>query len=98
MAVDSAFVRDPDAQYKRFGVDKPKPAVEAVKKNAADRTIARVDNKLNRHQVIPRRTPPASFVSRGNNWYDPNNSFIGGHTSTAGQGTGRWGIVKKGVV
>jgi hypothetical protein len=100
LAVDTAFVRNPDAQYIRSGVSKPGPATEAVKKSVPDRTFARVPNPLPVHdaQVIPRRTPPASFVSRGNNWYDPNNSFINGHTSTAGAGKGRWHVVKKGVV
>lgn len=44
------------------------------------------------------RTAASSFPTNGNNWYDPNNSFVGGIVTPAGHGVGRWGITKKGVV
>jgi hypothetical protein len=46
------------------------------------------------------RTSALSFTSRGNNWFDPNNSFLQGvaQAATGNKGVGRWGTVKRGVV
>lgn len=102
MPTDSAFQHEPNANYRHSVRQRPNSAVEALKKSAPERTFARSSNPLpvgggvNRKQQ--HRTPPASFVSHGNNWNDPNNSFVGGHTTTAGAGLGRWHTVKKGVV
>jgi hypothetical protein len=102
MPTDSAFQAQPAAMYRHTAKPKPGYAVEAVKKQDSNRTIARPYNPLpvSGGVRIPRRTPPASFVSHGNNWMDPNNSFIvGAHNSTSGAlGAGRWHVVKKGVV
>lgn len=102
MPVDSAFQHNPNANYKHTVRNRPLPAHEAVKKTASERTFARPANPLPKGGGVnpsqQHRTPPASFVSRGNLWYDPNNSFIAGHTTTSGSGVGRWSIVKKGVV
>lgn len=102
MPDDGPFVQDPNANYRHTVRQRPGNAIEAVKKTASVRTFARQNNPLPKGGgVNPRqqhRTPPPSFVSRGNLWYDPNNSFIAGSTTTAGSGTGRWGVVKKGVV
>lgn len=102
MPTDSAFQHDPNANYRHTVRPAPRSAVEAVKKTASVRTFARPSNPLPKSGgVNPKqqhRTPPASFVSRGNNWYDPNNSFVSNRSTPAGQGTGRWSVVKKGVV
>jgi hypothetical protein len=96
MPSDTAFQRDKKGTYKRQAKPKPKPAHEAVKVNAPTRTFAKA--KAPTLPQIGHRTPPPSFVSRGNHWYDPHNSFVAGHTTIAGHGTGRWNTVKKGVV
>jgi hypothetical protein len=102
MPNDTAFERKPNANYKHTRRPHPAPAIEAVKKQAGTRTFARPANPPSASGGLKNsqqhRTPPASFVSRGNNWYDPHNSFIAGHTTTAGKGVGRWSIVKRGVV
>lgn len=102
MPNDTAFERRPNVNYKHTVRALPRPAVEAVKRVAIERTFARAHNPLPvSGGVNPRqqhRTPPPSFVSRGNHWNDPHNSFVGGHTTIAGMGTGRWNTVKKGVI
>lgn len=98
MPVDSAFVRNPTGNYKHSVRNKPKPAVEAVKKESlVGRTFAQAAHRPTSLVHQPRTAPP-SFVSRGNHWNDPHNSFIAGHTTTAGRGLGRWDTVKKGVI
>lgn len=103
MAVDTAFDRDPEAQYKRQARTKPKPATDGVFNNVAVRTFARQVKPIPVAGGLDKsanpRTPPPSFFSHGQQWYDPHNSFIkGATTASAGHGTGRWNIVKKGVV
>lgn len=102
MPNDTPFVHDPNANYNHQIRQRPNSAVEAQKKSASVRTFAHEDNPLPvKGGVNPKqqhRTPPASFVSSGNIWSDPNNSFIAGQTTIAGQGVSRWGIVKKGVI
>lgn len=83
---------------------RPASAVEAVKRNIgpSSRTFAQHTPEAkpgaSTSPTKQHRTPPASFVSHGNNWSDPNNSFVGGHNTPAGSGVGRWSVVKKGVV
>lgn len=106
MKTDTAFQRDPGANYTHSKYTKPKGAVEAVKKTAPVRTFARFANPLPANgglkSMVSRshHTPPPSFVSRNNNWYDPNNSFVAGKHSPGGAdvGTGRWSTIKRGVV
>lgn len=102
MPTDSAFQHDPNANYGHQIRQRPNSAVEAVKKVATTRTFVHVDNPLPVNGgVNPKqqhRTPPASFVTKGNLWSDPNNSFIAGQTTVAGNGAGRWEVVKTGVV
>ena len=100
MPVDSAFVRNPTGNYKHTLPLKPQPATEAVfQESLKGRTFAKA---AFRAPTVPLKTPPrvapASFVSRGNHWFDPHNSFIAGATTVAGHGVGRWAIVKKGVI
>jgi len=98
------FDSKPNANYTHAVRQRPNSAVEAVKRTASTRTFARENNPLPVHGgVNPKqqhRTPPPSFVSAGNQWSDPNHSFIKGqqNVATGDTGTGRWGIVKKGVV
>jgi len=99
MATDTAFEKNPGANYKHTVRQKPQPAIEAVKVHSRDGRSFGVDNYAHSPSatVSPtkqNRTPPASFVSRGNIWYDPNNSFIAGQDG----GVGRWHMVKRGVV
>lgn len=99
MASDTAFQHDPGANYKHSVRQPPKPTVEAQKKTATiGRTFGQVKNSLPvRGGVNPKqqnRTPPPSFASHGNIWYDANNSFISGQDG----GVGRWHMVKRGVV
>jgi hypothetical protein len=103
MPTDSAFRHNPGAMYTHKTKPKPGPAHEAVKVSVPNRTIARVPKPLpvsGGLRSAPNRTPPPSFVSRSNMWYDPNNSFVQGRVSAGGggTGTGRWGVVKRGVV
>lgn len=102
MPDDSAFVHQPNANYRHSVRPMPKSAVEAIKKTASFRTFAHATNPLPKGGGVnpsqQHRTPPASFVSRNNMWSDPNNSFVGSANTPAGAGTGRWSIVKKGVV
>lgn len=83
---------------------RPKSAVEAVHRNIgpSSRTFAQQTPEhkpgTSTSPTKQHRTPTSSFVSRGNLWSDPNNSFIDGHHTPAGSGVGRWGIVKKGVI
>lgn len=103
MAVDTAFDRDPEAQYRRQARPDPKPATDGVFHNVAERSFARVTKPLPVAGGLAKsanpRTPPPSFYSHGQQWYDPHNSFIkGATTASAGHGTGRWNVVKKGVV
>lgn len=98
MASDTAFHKDPGANYKHTKRQKPRSAVEAVKASTSTRTFG-VDNFDHSPGSVnsptkQRRTPPPSFVSRHNNWYDANNSFIAGQDG----GVGRWTMVKRGVV
>lgn len=95
MPVDSAFQRD-KSTYKQKTKAPPKPAHEAVKVSTTTRTFAKAKGPV--LPQINHRTPPPSFVSRGNQWFDPHNSFQAGATTLAGHGVGRWGIVKKGVI
>lgn len=100
MPVDSAFVRNAGANYKHSVRIKPPDAKEAVKQVALQgRTFAKADFRA---PTVPLRTAPrvrpASFVSNGNHWFDPHNSFVKGATTIAGHGTGRWNTVKKGVI
>lgn len=55
---------------------------------------------VQRSAIAGERTSAASFATRGNNWYDPNNSFVSGASApgSATQGTGRWNTTKRGVV
>lgn len=99
MASDSAFHRDPGANYKHSVRIKVPSAIEAVKRSATKGRTFGVDNFDHSPLSVDsptkqRRTPPASFVSKGNNWYDANNSFIAGKD----EGVGRWHMVKRGVV
>lgn len=101
MPIDSAFQKNPSANYKHTKRQKPHSAVEAVKRNVPERSFARVHKPLPVSGGLksrPNRTPPPSFLSVNNNWSDSNNSFLGGRTTIAGQGTGRWQTVKRGVV
>lgn len=105
MASDTTFHPDPTANYKQSGRPVPGKAVEAVKKSAGVRSFAQQTNPLPKgggmvNSGQQHRDPPASFMSHGNHWIDPHNSFIAGATTAAGGFTnvGRWGIVKKGVV
>jgi hypothetical protein len=99
MASDTAFHKDPGANYKHSVRQKPNSAVEAVKrKSTVGRTFG-IDNFDHSPSAVDsptkqRRTPPPSFASHGNIWYDPNNSFIAGQDG----GVGRWSMVKRGVV
>lgn len=97
MPTDTAFEHKPGAMYKRRKYDTPKSAKEAVKVSVDARSFAQPKAPILMH--INKRTPPPSFVSHGQQWMDPHNSFVAGYsTLVGGQGTGRWGIVKKGVV
>jgi hypothetical protein len=102
MPTDSAFQHNPNAMYKHTSRTPPKPATEAVKVSASNRTLARVPRMLPITGGIkgPHRIPPPSFDSKGHLWYDPNNSFAQGrvNTTTARVGSGRWKTVKKSVV
>jgi hypothetical protein len=103
MPTDSAFKHNPSAMYKHLAKPKPGSAIEAVKTFATERTVARPNNPLPVSGGLSsgsNRVPPASFVSRGNQFTDPNNSFVAGAQSvaTARVGVGRWSMVKKGVV
>lgn len=103
MPTDSAFQKNPGAMYKHSTRKKPSPAFEAVKKEATSRTFARSANPPAASYLSlaqQHRTPPPSFVSRNNQWMDPNNSFLSGAHSaaTARAGAGRWNTIKKGVV
>jgi hypothetical protein len=100
MASDTAFHHDRNANYKHTVRKPPKSAVEGVKQRVdpSQRTFG-VDNvDHSPGSASPptkqRRTPPPSFRSRGNQWYDANNSFIAGQDG----GVGRWTMVKRGVV
>lgn len=101
MPSDTAFERDPGSNYKRMAKPKATQAVEAVKKSASVRTFARPNKPLPVSGGLPRgqtRTPPASFVSHGQHWQDPHNSFVKGATTIAGRGVGRWDTIKTGVI
>jgi hypothetical protein len=103
MPNDGSFVDKPQATYVHTVRNRPKSAIEAVKQHAVDgRTFAQQtpESKPGSSPSPTKqlRTPPASFVSRNNVWSDPNNSFVGGNNTPAGRGTGRWSVVKKGVV
>jgi hypothetical protein len=103
MAVDTAFERKPTAQYKRQDRPDPKGRIEGpTRVNVINRSFARVDKPVPVRGGLGRianpRTPPPSFSSHGNHWSDPHNSFIAGHTTIAGQGTGRWQTIKRSVV
>lgn len=84
--------------------NRPNSAVEAVKQNVGPsaRTFGVQHPEPKPGSSISpikqHRTPPPSFMSAGNIWSDPNNSFVAGHHTPAGQGHGRWAVVKKGVV
>lgn len=105
MPTDTAFVNDPNAMYTHSIRQRPNNTKEAVKKSATSKTFATMsnppairggmDNSGQQH-----RTPPPSFVSRGNHWMDPHNSFIAGQPTTTAPsgGVGRWSIVKTGVI
>jgi hypothetical protein len=102
MPVDTAFQHNDAATNKLIMRPLPKNAVEAVKKSAPVRSIARVPRPMPVFSGIkgPHRTPVASFVTQGNLWSDPNQSFIKGHpqVTTGDTGTGRWEQVKRSVV
>lgn len=103
MPTDTAFQHNPNAMYKHSVRQKPNNTIEAVKKVATDRTFARQPNPLPKSGGMDNsgqqhRTPPPSFVSHGQHWTDPHNSFIAGKTTIAGAGVGRWSIVKTGVI
>lgn len=103
MPTDSAFLRNQTAMYKHSAKPKPGNAHEAVKTFATSRTVARVEKPLPLSGGLvsgQQRTPPPSFVSRNQLWQDPNNSFLAGTPSagTLQTGTGRWSMVKMGVV
>lgn len=99
MASDTAFKKNPGANYKHTVRQAPKSAVEGVKRSSLigrtfaqdsfDHSPSSVDSPTKQ-----RRTPPPSFVSRNNQWNDANNSFLAGQYG----GVGRWAIVKRGVV
>lgn len=99
MKSDTAFHKDSGANYKHSVRQRPNPSVEAVKQHSlVGRTFAQdaFDNSPSASDspIKQKRTPPPSFQSRGNIWYDANNSFIAGQDG----GVGRWAIVKRGVV
>jgi hypothetical protein len=102
MPVDTAFNHNPQATNQQVVQPQPGFAVEAVKKSADSVTFAKMPQSTPRRGGIkgPHRTPPASFVSHGQLWSDPNQSFIAGRTqtTTGEQGHSRWGVVKQGVV
>jgi hypothetical protein len=101
MPVDTAFQHNPTATNQQVQRAQPGFAVEAVKKSAAITTFAQMpaNQPLRGGVKGPHRTPPASFVSHGNMWSDPNQSFISGRTqSTTGEtGAGRWAMIKTGA-
>ena len=103
MPTDTAFQNDPNAMYLHTTRQRPNPTKEAVKVSATSRSFVRPANPLPvsggmQDSGQQHRTPPASFVSRNNQWNDPHNSFQGGHSTLAGPGVGRWQIVKHGVI
>lgn len=108
MPTDSAFQPQPSAMYRHQTKPSPGPAIEAVHTGASSRTFAHPRNlppasggiDSPQGQSQQKRTPSPSFISRGSQWMDPNNSFIAGAHSvgTAQTGTGRWSQIKKGVV
>jgi hypothetical protein len=99
MASDSAFHKDPGANYKHSVRQKPNSAVEGLKVKSREvrtfgvDTVSQAPGSANA-PIRNRITHPPSFVSHGNNWYDANNSFIAGQDG----GVGRWSMVKRGVV
>lgn len=103
MATDTAFNHNPTANYKHTKKPSPGVAIEAVKKSALVRSMATMTHNPSPGGGLKsgtKRIPVPSFHSKNNLWSDPNNSFLAGQTNIAsGQvGTGRWGIVKQGVV
>ncbi len=104
MPVNSNFDHQPNATATHTVRPRPKSAVEAVKRNIGPsaRTfgvhVPEAKPGTSTSPTKQHRTPPPSFISSGNLWSDPNNSFVAGHNTPAGQGHGRWALVKKGVV
>jgi hypothetical protein len=101
MPVDTAFAHNPTATNKQVAKAQPGFAVEAVHKSATTRTFAAMPVPGPKHGGVkgPHRTPPASFISHGQMWSDPNQSFIAGRTqtTTGDTGLGRWAVIKEGA-
>jgi hypothetical protein len=98
MPVDTAFKHNPTATAQQVPDVAPGYAVEAVKKSAVNRTfgVVATNGAIRGGIKGPHRTPPASFVSHGNLWSDPNQSFYAGRTQvTSGEtGASRWSTIK----
>lgn len=98
------FVDQPNATSTHTVRPRPASAIEAVHRSvgASGRTFAQQTPEGKPGTVASPtkqpRTPVPSFVSRSNMWSDPNNSFVENQSTPAGTGTGRWSVVKKGVV
>jgi hypothetical protein len=97
-------------EHGNFFLRKPQPIVKtqfgASKSDAADTSfhpiVKHVYNPpMNKTPVAGERTAATSFVSRNNNWFDANNSFVQGQPQVANNnrdGVGRWHTTKRGVV
>jgi hypothetical protein len=99
MASDTAFHRDPGANYRHSTRPSPKSAIEGTKRTSPVGRTFGVDNYDHSPSSVnsptkKRLTLTPSFVSHGNIWYDANNSYIAGQDG----GVGRWSMVKRGVV
>jgi len=85
----------------QFGANKtgvkPDTAFHTVKKLAFSHPAAH--STLDSTKLV-NRTKPASFMSTGNMWQNPNASFISGKSNPLDmrKGVGRWALVKKSVV